>query len=147
MTSDAQCISPDASLTEASQRLRDLDVGALPVCENERLVGMITDRDITVRAVAEHCSPDDTSVRDVMSEGAIFAYDDEDVRDAALIMRENQVRRLPVINRRNRVVGIISLGDLAAGHLAPDLSGATLRGICQSESPGDEARRRSLPTP
>jgi CBS domain-containing protein len=145
MTADAQCIDSHASLTEAAERLRDLDIGALPVCEDDRVIGMLTDRDIAVRGVAGHCPPDDTLVRDVMSEGIVFAFDDQDVREAAQIMRDRQIRRLPVLDRRNRLVGMLSLGDMAVGHLPADACGATLQGICQPPAEGAEYGIRPQP--
>jgi CBS domain-containing protein len=95
--------------------MADIDAGILPVGENDRLVGMITDRDITVRAVAEGRDPDKTMVRDAMSEAVRYCFDDEDSEEIARRMGSWQVRRLPVLNRDKRLVGIISLGDLVIG--------------------------------
>lgn len=113
MTPNAECISPDASLEDAARRMRELDVGPLPVCGQDRLVGMITDRDIAVRAVAEGRDPKTTHVSDVMTEKVVYCFEDQGLEEAAQIMREKQIRRLIVLNRDKRMVGIVTLGDLA----------------------------------
>ncbi|MDH6590408.1 CBS domain-containing protein [Variovorax sp. TBS-050B] len=112
MSRDVQVISPDATIAEAARRMREGDFGMMPVGENDRLVGAISDRDIVVRGLAE--GRDGTAkVRDVMSDGIRWAYDDETVERAALIMAQYQIRRLPVINHDKRLVGILALGDVA----------------------------------
>jgi CBS domain-containing protein len=93
--------------------MKALDVGALPVCDGERLVGMITDRDITLEATAQSRDPVTTLVRDCMRPEVIYCFEDEDVDEAERIMQEKQIRRLPVLTREKRLVGIVSLGDLA----------------------------------
>src|SRR5829696_6661330 len=113
MTRGVECTSPDATLQEAAAKMKSLDVGPLPVCDNDRLVGMITDRDITVRATAEGEAPTAVRVRDVMTPDVIYCFDDQDASEAARLMEQNQVRRLVVLNRDKRMVGIVSLGDLA----------------------------------
>lgn len=112
MTRDVKVISPDATLKEAASLMRDEGFGMMPVGENDRMIGVISDRDIAVRAVAsgKGC---DTPVRDVMSDGVTWAYDDDTVEDGAKIMSEFQVRRLPIVDREKRLVGIVSLGDFA----------------------------------
>ncbi|WP_431096351.1 CBS domain-containing protein [Polaromonas aquatica] len=112
MTRQVDVISPDASIAEAAQRMRTGDFGLLPVGENDRMIGAVSDRDIVVRAVAEGKAAD-TRVREVMSEGILWAYDDDSVEDAVKIMSKHQVRRLPIINHDKRLVGIVALGDLA----------------------------------
>jgi CBS domain-containing protein len=114
MTRNPECVRPDSTLDEAARKMRDLDVGPLPVCgDDNRLAGMITDRDITVRAVAEGKDPKTTPVRQVMTEEIAFVFEDQDIDDAASMMQERQIRRLAVLNRDKRLVGIVSLGDLA----------------------------------
>jgi CBS domain-containing protein len=114
MTPNPECIRPDNTLQEAARRMRDLDVGPLPVCgDGGRPVGMITDRDITVRAIAEGKDPRTTTVREAMTEEIVSVFEDQDVAEAARVMEEKQIRRLLVLDRDNRLVGIISLGDLA----------------------------------
>jgi len=112
MTRDVKVISPDMAIGDAAKMMRDGNFGMMPVVEDDRMIGTISDRDIAIRAVAEgkDCS---SKVRDVMSEGIAWAYEDESVEQAATIMSERQVRRLPVVNRDKRLVGIVALGDFA----------------------------------
>jgi CBS domain-containing protein len=112
MSTDVKIVSPNTTIREAAQQMRDCDFGMLPVAENDRMIGAISDRDIAIRAIAENKGPD-TAVREVMSEGICWAFDDESVDDAARIMSERQVRRLPIVSRDKRLVGIVSLGDFA----------------------------------
>ena len=119
MTRDVQVASPDDLLQKAAQLMERNDFGVLPIGENDRLVGMLTDRDITIRAVARGLAPDQCRVRDVMSPEVQYVYEDESVEEAARSMSELQVRRLPVVNRDKRLVGIVSLGDLAVNEQEP----------------------------
>ena len=112
MTRDVRVANPGQSIREVAKMMDQIDAGALPVGENDRLVGMITDRDIAVRAVAQGKGPD-TPVRDVMSTEVKYCYEDEDLEHVAENMGELQVRRLPVVNREKRLVGIVALGDIA----------------------------------
>jgi len=112
MSRDVKVIDPDMTIAEAAQRMRDGDFGMLPVGEDDRMIGTISDRDIAIRAIAEGKDAD-TKVREVMTEGIAWAYEDDSVEKAALIMSERQVRRLPVVNRNKRLVGIVALGDFA----------------------------------
>ena len=112
MTRDVRVANPDQSIAEAAKLMAEIDAGALPVGESDRLVGVITDRDIVVRAVAERKSPD-TPVREVMSKEVLYCFEDDDVEDVVKNMGDVQVRRLPVVNRDKRLVGIVSIGDLA----------------------------------
>lgn len=130
MTPHAQCVSPDASLADAAQRMRELDVGALPICDNDRLAGIVTDRDLAIRGVAEGRDPRSTPVRAVMSPHLAYIFDDQEVEEAARLMEVKQIRRLPVLNRAKRLVGIISLGDIAV-ETGVALSGEALKEISQ----------------
>src|SRR3954447_6504788 len=103
MTRGAQCIAPDATLQEAARQMKNLDVGSLPVCENDRLVGMLTDRDITVRATAGACDPCSTHVRDVMTPDVVYCFEDQEISDASRLMEDHQIRRLVVLNRAKRL--------------------------------------------
>ena len=109
--------------------MKDLNAGPLPVCESDRLVGILTDRDITVRATAEGLDPWTAKVSDVLTPGVVYCFEDEDVEEAARLMQEHQVRRLVVLNRRNRIVGIVSLGDLATEIGDAELAGKTLEQV------------------
>ena len=115
MTPDVEVIRPDDTLRTAAKMMADYDVGALPIGENDRLVGMITDRDITVRGVAQGRDPEKTTVREAMSGRVLYCFEDDDIAEVARKMGDWQVRRLPVLNREKRLVGIVSLGDLAIG--------------------------------
>lgn len=131
ITRDPEVIRPDAVLVDAAQRMNSLDVGMLPVCDGERLVGMITDRDITVRGVAQGHDPKTARVQEVMTPEVIYCFDDEDVKDVAKTMEEKQVRRLPVLNRDKRLVGIVSLGDLAVRTGKEKLAGEVLERVSE----------------
>ena len=112
MSTDVQTVSPDDTIEEAAQEMRDGDFGLVPVVEDEQLVGVVTDRDIAIRAVAEGKDPS-TPVSEVMSEGVVWVNEDDSVEDAARIMSEHQIRRLPVVDSEQHLVGIVSLGDFA----------------------------------
>jgi CBS domain-containing protein len=112
MTRDVQLTSPTQSIRDAAKTMAEIDAGSLPVGEDNRLVGMITDRDIAVRAVAEGKSPD-TPVREVMSSEILYCFDDQELEEVARNMADIKVRRLPVLNRAKHLVGIVSLGDLS----------------------------------
>jgi CBS domain-containing protein len=130
MTRDVRIASPDDTLESAAQLMEEQDFGSLPVAENDRLVGMLTDRDITIRAVARGLIPQESTVREVMSAEVKYVFDDESVRDVATSMGDLQVRRLPVLNRDKRLVGIVSLGDLAL--TKPTSAGDALQAIAEA---------------
>ena len=113
LTRDVERIPPETTLQEAAKKMKSKDLGAIPVYEGDRLIGMVTDRDIATRAVAEGRDTSRSTVRDVMSQGVVYVFEDQDIREAAQIMKEHQVRRLIVLDRDKRLVGIVSLGDLA----------------------------------
>src|SRR5262245_20577836 len=127
MTREVKVVSPDESVQAAAQRMEQSDCGILPVAENDRLVGMVSDRDITLRAVARGVDPKQCKVREVMSPDVKYVYEDELVEDAARNMKRLQVRRLPVLNREKRLVGIVSLGDVSTRRPGP--AGEALRSI------------------
>jgi len=113
MTPGVEVIAPEASIYEAAEKMSHLDIGPLPVCDGERLVGMLTDRDITVRAVAAGRDPLTTQVREVMTPDVVYGFDDQEVQDAVHLMAQYQIRRLLVLNRSKQLVGMVALGDLA----------------------------------
>jgi CBS-domain-containing membrane protein len=129
MTRDVRVASPGDNLQNAAQLMEKDDFGMLPVGENDRLVGMLSDRDITIRAVARGLAPDRCKVREVMTTDVKFVYEDESVADVARNMSQLQVRRLPVLNRNKRLVGIVSLGDLAMKEPKP--AGDALKSISE----------------
>jgi len=120
MTKTVELGSPHMSLLEASQIMRDGDFGVLPIGENDRLMGMITDRDIVVRAVAEGKDPKNVPVREIMSPKVLYCYEDQTLEEIAQNLGDNQIRRLPVLNRQKRLVGILSLSDLALADADPE---------------------------
>jgi CBS domain-containing protein len=124
------------TILEAARRMRANNIGALPVGENDRLIGIVTDRDIVVRAIAEDRSPSDITVREVMSEGVCYCFEDDDVARAGQVMAKNQVRRLPVIDRNKRLVGFVALADL--GRSEHTAAQGALKGISE---PTDKERR------
>jgi len=113
MHNGVEWAAPQTPIPEIARRMRDLDIGASPVGENDRLIGMVTDRDIACRAVANGADLGTLTARDVMSKGIFYCRDSEELEDALRIMEQKQVRRLPVINDQKRMVGILSLGDIA----------------------------------
>jgi CBS domain-containing protein len=135
MTARIEDISADATLMQAAEKMRLLDIGAIPVRENDRLVGMITDRDITVRAVAEGRDPKKMAVREAMSPDICFCYEDDSVESAAKLMEEKQIRRLAVYDRSERAIGVVSLGDLAVRNGDDRLSGEVLERVSKPNQP------------
>jgi len=141
MTRDVRVAHPDQSIQEAARMMADIDAGILPVGEGDRLVGMITDRDIAIRAVAEGKGPQ-TPIRDVMSPEVKYCFEDDDTDEVARNMAEIQVRRLPVVNRDKRLVGIIALGDLAVME-GGRVAGEAVGGI--SQPGGQHSQTGGLP--
>jgi CBS domain-containing protein len=114
MTRDVEVIRPETSVSEAVQKMRSLDLGALPVCEGQRLVGMVTDSYITIRATAYGHDPNTAPVRNYMSSDLICCFEDQDIKEAEQLMRQRRVRRLPVLTREKQVAGMVALDDLAS---------------------------------
>ncbi|WGS20354.1 MULTISPECIES: CBS domain-containing protein [unclassified Bradyrhizobium] len=136
MRQKVEIADPNMTIRDVARKMRAGNIGCLPVGENDRLIGMITDRDIAVRAVADGRAPGNTSVRDVMSEGVGYCFEDDDAEAAAQIMAKHQVRRLPVLNHDKRLVGVIALADLGRSE-ARSAQGA-LHGVSE---PTDKERR------
>jgi|GEM_PF-150113 len=113
MSREVRVVNPDETVQQAARLMTEADAGALPVGENDRLVGMVTDRDLAIRVLAEGKDPARTKVREVMSPGTHYVFEDEDLDEAAANMEHEQVRRMPVLNRQKRLVGIVSIGDVA----------------------------------
>ena len=136
MTRDVIVLQPDDSLQSAAKMMRDRNIGFLPVCDGDDLIGVISDRDITIRALADGMDVNIMLGRDLMTTPAIYCFDDQEVSEAAKIMAENQIRRLVILSREDkRLVGVISLGDLARNETA-DRSGQVLQKV--SEPDGSE---------
>jgi CBS domain-containing protein len=139
MTRNVEVIHPDESLQRAAQMMDELNVGALPVCEGKELVGMITDRDITVRATAIGLRPSDTTVSEIMTELTRCCTEDQTVEEVMKQMGDVQIRRLPVMNDRHELVGIVSLGDLATRQ-----GGHTDEALREISEPSEPDRRVSV---
>jgi CBS domain-containing protein len=135
MTRDVEVIHPNATLDEAAGKMDALNVGPLPVCDGDRLVGFLTDRDITVRSTAAGNDPKTTKVRDVMTGEVVYCFEDQEVHEAARLMDEKQIRRLVILNRAKKLVGIVSLGDLAVETGDDRLSGDVLEGVSTPSEP------------
>jgi CBS domain-containing protein len=136
MTRGVETAAPDTTIAEVARRMRDLDVGSLPVCDGNRLLGIVTDRDLSVRATAASKDPNSTKVREVMSPEIAWVFDDEPADAAARVMRERQIRRLPVLDRSDRLIGVVALADLATDLGDDKLKGATLEEISQPHGSG-----------
>ncbi len=128
MTSGVDLMGPNTTARDAAKRLREADVGALPVGKDDRLVGMITDRDIAIRGVAGDKDPDKSIVDEIMSKSVYYCFEDENASRAAEVMSEHQVRRLPVLNRDKRLVGVVALADLVKAGVADK----ALRGVSEN---------------
>jgi CBS domain-containing protein len=113
MHKGVEWVAPSTTLIELAKRMRDLDIGAIPIGENDRLVGMVTDRDVVIRALAEGWDVTKQTARDVMSKGIVFCRDSEDLEDAVRIMELKRIRRLPVLDENKRMIGMLSLGDVS----------------------------------
>ncbi len=134
MTRDVVVIAPHESIRRAAQIMEELDIGSIPVCDGQKLVGMITDRDITIRATAAGQLPEDVEVQEVMSRDVQYCFDNQEVNQVMDTMRDVQIRRVPVIDSASRkLVGIVSLGDLATKHSAE--VGRTLEDISMPSEP------------
>jgi CBS domain-containing protein len=131
MSRDVRCLPPDATLHEAAKLMAEGDFGAVPVCEDDHLAGMVTDRDIVVRGVATGAKPDQATLREVMSPRITFCFDDQSVEDAAQLMEERQIRRLPILSRDKRLIGIVSLGDIAVEFRRDALTGEVLERVSE----------------
>jgi CBS domain-containing protein len=130
MTSKVSMVKPDALLSEVAKRMRDEDIGAVPVADGDKLIGMVTDRDIVTRGVAETTDVSRIRARDVMSPKVLYCMEDESVTDVLINMRDEQIRRLPVVNQEKRLVGVVSLGDLSQAET--DRAGDALAGISKT---------------
>ena len=129
MTDEVTTVTPSVSIEQAAQMMKFLNVGVLPVCEGTHLVGMLTDRDIVVRVVAEERSPGEVTVRDAMTADVTSCYEDQTVEEAVRVMAGRQIHRLPILAREDTLVGIISLGDVAIRSGEPSAAGRGLEGI------------------
>jgi len=130
MTSNVECLGPEITLKEVAQEMKSLDVGFMPICENDRLVGTVTDRDIVIRAVADGLDMNICKARETMSRDIVYAFEDDDVKTVAEKMREKDVRRILILDRAKRLVGVVSIGDISK--VEEKVSGKTLHDIAEA---------------
>lgn len=135
MTTHVDVIAPDALAEDAATKMKGLNVGAIPVCDGEKLVGMITDRDLVLRVMAEHRDPKKSRVSEAMSSDILFCYEDDDVEKASRMMSQKQIRRLPILSTGKKLVGIVSLGDLAVHGTDAQMSGKILEQVSSPAQP------------
>jgi CBS domain-containing protein len=132
MTRKVTCIDSTLPIAKAAEKMRDLDIGFLPVCENDKLVGTVTDRDITTRSVAQSRDPRLAPINEVMTRDVFYCYEDENVEDVARYMQQKEVRRMLILNRDKRLVGVVSIGDIARISGEKELAGQTLGQIVEA---------------
>jgi len=132
MSQNVACVEPTLPISKAAEKMLELDVGFLPICENDGLLGTVTDRDITIRAIPQGLDPRLTPVRDIMTQSVFFCYEDDDVDYVGRYMQEKEVRRMLILNRRKKLVGVVSLGDIAKTSGEEELAGETLGEIAEA---------------
>lgn len=131
MSKNPQSVSSNDKLSLAAEKMKKLDVGFLPVVDNGKISGVVTDRDIIIRAVANHKNPEEAKVKDCMSSKASCCFEDDDIQKAVNLMEDKQIRRLPIINRQNKLVGVVTIGDLAIQAHNQKLSGEVIEKISE----------------
>jgi CBS domain-containing protein len=129
MTTNVECIAPDTTIQEAAERMKSLDVGFLPICEKDRLIGTVTDRDIVIRGIAENRN-NQTSARTVMTSDVFYCFEKDDVEKCAEHMKEKDVRRILVLDKNKRLVGVVSLGDISKAQA--EAAAETLKDIAEA---------------
>ncbi|MBI4473293.1 MAG: CBS domain-containing protein [Acidobacteria bacterium] len=132
MTKKVECIAPNTTISKAAELMRDHDIGFLPVCDNDRLAGTVTDRDITIRSVAQGRDPRLAPISEIMSQSVFYCYEDDDVEKVGREMQNKEVRRMLILNRDKRLVGVVSLGDIAKTSGEKELAGETLGDIAEA---------------
>jgi CBS domain-containing protein len=132
MSRNVECITPATPIAKAAEKMRDMDIGFLPVCENDQLLGTVTDRDITIRSVAQGRDPRLASVTEIMTPIAHYCYEDEEIAEVGRQMQDKEVRRMLILNRQEKLVGVVSLGDIAKTSGETVLAGETLGEIAEA---------------
>jgi len=132
MSRNVECVDPDTSIKEIAQKMRLLDVGFVPICEGNRVIGTLTDRDITIRHVADGQNPYRVKARDIMTPNVFYCYTDQDVEEVGRYMQEHEVRRVLIFDRGENLVGVVSLGDISKAAGEEWLAGETLREIAEA---------------
>jgi CBS domain-containing protein len=126
MNQKVERADPTLPISKAAEKMRDLDIGFLPICENDKLIGTVTDRDITTKSVAQGRDPRLAPVSEIMRPEVFYCYDDQDVEEVARYMQEKEVRRMVILNRDKRLIGVVSLGDIAKQSVEREVAGETL---------------------
>ena len=132
MSKKVEYVDPKLPIGKAAEKMRDLNIGFLPICENDKLVGTVTDRDITIRSVPQGRDPRLTPVSEIMTQDVFYCYDDDNLERVAQYMQEKGVRRMVILNRQKRLVGVASLGDIAKTSGEKQLAGETLGEIAEA---------------
>ncbi len=132
MSRNLECIEPDTSIKDAAEKMRALDVGFLPVCEDNQVLGTLTDRDITIRHVADGQNPYRVKARDIMTPDALYCFEDEEIEEVGRYMQEHEIRRVLIFDRSRQLVGVVSLGDLSKAAGEQQLAGETLKEIAEA---------------
>ena len=132
MSKSVHCVEPTTPIAKAAEKMRDLDIGFLAICENGRLIGTVTDRDITIRSVAQGRDPRLAPVQEIMSPSVFYCYEEDDIEHVAQYMQEKEVRRMLILNRQKNLVGIVSIGDIARASGEKQLAGETLGEIAEA---------------
>jgi len=114
MNVEIDVVGPETTIQKAAEKMKELDIGIIPICQDHKIIGLLTDRDIILRVIAEQKDPAQTLARDVMTQDLIVACDEQDIDEAQRLMSHHQIRRLPIINRNNLFIGMLSLGDLTS---------------------------------
>jgi CBS domain-containing protein len=135
MTRDVEVVSADAAVKDAAAKMKQLDVGVIPVCDGQKLTGVLTDRDIAIRLAAEGRSPSDTRVAQIMTKDLYYCFEDQDVEEAATVMEAGQIRRLPILDHERQLVGIVSLGDISVRSDDKHAAAEALEGISEPAEP------------
>ena len=135
MTRDVKTARTDSPIAAIAKTMVSHDIGLLPVCDGSRLVGMLSDRDITIRAMANHLHPEQLRCRDIMTPNVVFCFEDHDLDEARELMQEHKIRRLPVLNRQRNLVGIVALSDIALGSGDSKSSGIALQQVSIPDAP------------
>jgi len=137
MTTQVRVISADATVQDAAKKLDDENVGVLPVCDGDRMIGIVTDRDIVIRSTSEGQEPGKVAVRDVMTSPVTYGFDDQSIEEAAAIMKQNYIRRLPVLDRDHRLVGMVTADDLMTdASERADIAAEVFQKVSEVERPG-----------
>ena len=132
MTRNVDCIGPETSIATAAERMRDRGIGFLPICHNDRLVGTVTDRDVTIQSVAQGRDPLKVPVLEIMNPQVFYCFEDDDIRKVGQYMQEKEVRRILILNPQKRLVGVVSIGDIAKASGEKQLAGETLGHIAEA---------------